>query len=108
MTNLMTRREMVAMLGAVVVVAPVFAAEQTLKGDMVCAKCFLKKPDAKECQDVLLGEGRRWASTVEDLLDQERRREGIGRGLHQQDSGDHRRLGLGKGWPPVDYGHEDR
>jgi hypothetical protein len=54
MTNLMTRREMVAVLGAVVIAAPVFAAEQTLKGDMVCAKCFLKKPDAKECQDVLL------------------------------------------------------
>ena len=64
MTNLMTRREMVAMLGAVVVVAPVFAAEQTLKGDMVCAKCFLKKADAKECQDVLLGEGRQ-GETVE-------------------------------------------
>jgi DivIVA domain-containing protein len=29
-------------------------ADETLKGDMVCAKCFLKKPDAKECQDVLL------------------------------------------------------
>jgi hypothetical protein len=45
---------MVAMLGALAVVAPVFAQEQTLKGDMVCAKCYLKKADAKECQDVLL------------------------------------------------------
>ena len=30
------------------------AAEQTLEGTLVCAKCYLKKPDAKECQDVLL------------------------------------------------------
>ena len=41
-------------LGALAVAAPVWAANETLKGDMVCAKCFLKKPDAKECQDVLL------------------------------------------------------
>lgn len=45
---------MVTMLGAVAFAAPVFAADQTFKGDMVCAKCYLKKPDAKECQDVLL------------------------------------------------------
>ena len=32
----------------------VFAAEDTFKGEMVCAKCYLNKPDAKECQDVLL------------------------------------------------------
>ena len=36
------------------VVAPVRAAEQTLEGTLVCAKCFLKKADAKECQDILL------------------------------------------------------
>ena len=51
----MTRREMIATLGALAVAIPSFAADDTvLKGDMVCAKCFLKKPDAKECQDVLL------------------------------------------------------
>ena len=50
----MTRREVMMALGALAVAAPVWAADETLKGDMVCAKCFLKKPDAKECQDVLL------------------------------------------------------
>ena len=42
------------MLSAVVFVAPVFAADETLKGELVCAKCYLNKEDAKECQDVLL------------------------------------------------------
>jgi hypothetical protein len=45
---------MIAALGALAVAAPAFAAEETLKGEMVCAKCYLHKPDAKECQDVLL------------------------------------------------------
>jgi hypothetical protein len=54
MANLMTRRELVVMLGALAIVTPVFAEGQTFKGDMVCAKCYLKKADAKECQDVLL------------------------------------------------------
>ena len=50
-----TRREVMMTLGALAVALPAFAAaDETLKGDMVCAKCFLKKPDAKECQDVLL------------------------------------------------------
>lgn len=51
---MMTRREAIAALGALVVVTPAFAAEETFKGEMVCAKCYLNKPDAKECQDVLL------------------------------------------------------
>ena len=29
-------------------------AEETFKGTLVCAQCGLKKPDAHECQDVLL------------------------------------------------------
>jgi hypothetical protein len=33
---------------------PLAAAEKTLDGTLVCAKCFLNKPDAKDCQDVLL------------------------------------------------------
>jgi non-ribosomal peptide synthetase component E (peptide arylation enzyme) len=51
---MMTRREMIATLGALAVAMPAFAADDTFKGEMVCAKCYLKKPDAKECQDVLL------------------------------------------------------
>lgn len=51
---MMTRREAIAALGALAVVTPAFAAEDTFKGELVCAKCFLNKPDAKECQDVLL------------------------------------------------------
>jgi len=50
----MTRREVMLTLGALAVAMPAWAADETLKGDRVCAKCFLKKPDAKECQDVLL------------------------------------------------------
>jgi len=52
--KMMTRREVMMTLAALAVAMPAFAADDTLKGDMVCAKCFLKKPDAKECQDVLL------------------------------------------------------
>jgi uncharacterized protein DUF6370 len=47
-----------AVLGAVAT-ATAFAAgdEVTLKGTIVCARCTLKKPDAKECQNVLLAPG---------------------------------------------------
>jgi hypothetical protein len=34
----------------------VAAADETFKGTLVCAQCGLKKPDAHECQDVLLVE----------------------------------------------------
>jgi hypothetical protein len=52
---MMTRRELIVALGAAAVAMPAFAAaDQTYKGEMVCAKCFLKRPDAKECQDVLM------------------------------------------------------
>lgn len=51
----MTRREAIITLGSVVVATRAWAADDvTLKGDMVCAKCYLNRPDAKECQDVLL------------------------------------------------------
>jgi hypothetical protein len=35
-------------------VTPALAEEKAHEGTLVCAKCTLKKPDAKECQDVLL------------------------------------------------------
>lgn len=55
MNRMMTRREMLWTLGALAVAVPaVAAANETLKGELVCAKCGLKKPDAKDCQDVLL------------------------------------------------------
>jgi hypothetical protein len=35
----MTRREMLMTLGALAVAMPAFAADDTFKGEMVCAKC---------------------------------------------------------------------
>lgn len=72
--NTMTRRDAMALLGALAVAAPAFAAgvsaeaheakaDETLKGEMVCAKCYLKKADAKECQDVLLVKDAKGATT---------------------------------------------
>ena len=42
------------MLMALVMVSAVTAAEVSLDGTVLCAKCTLKKADAKECQNVLV------------------------------------------------------
>jgi hypothetical protein len=60
---MITRREMIATLGALAVAMPAFAADDTFKGEMVCAKCYLKRPDAKECQDVLMVKDAKGATT---------------------------------------------
>ena len=38
-------------------------ADVTFKGTLVCAQCGLKKPDAHECQDVLLVDDGKGATT---------------------------------------------
>lgn len=52
----MKRFTFLAVLAAFVLgsVLPLAAAEVTLTGTLVCAKCGLKKADVTECQDVLL------------------------------------------------------
>lgn len=56
------RSVLLALLVAAIAL-PVHAAEKTFEGTLVCAKCFLKKADAKECQDVLLVTGPDGAKT---------------------------------------------
>ena len=47
---------LVAALLAVILVAPSLVAgvDETFSGSLMCAMCMLKKPDAHECQDVLV------------------------------------------------------
>ena len=49
---------------SVALVLPAYAAaDEVLKGTLVCAKCELKKADAHECQDVLLVKDAAGATT---------------------------------------------
>ena len=55
-------------------VAPAVAADETLSGSVMCAKCTLKKADAKECQDVLVvkdakGQAKEYYLAKNDVLE---------------------------------------
>src|SRR5262245_61810759 len=52
--NTMIRFALLTVLAVGLSASAVRAAEETLSGTLVCAKCALKKADAAECQDVLL------------------------------------------------------
>jgi len=58
-------RSLVVVAVLCAVALPALAAERTLEGTLVCAKCFLKKADAKECQDVLLVDAEKGGEKVE-------------------------------------------
>ena len=47
----------VALLLTLAAALPAYA-DEVFKGTLVCAQCELKKPDAHECQDVLLVEDK--------------------------------------------------
>ncbi len=53
---LVLRRALFVLIVAAIA-APALAADKVFEGTLVCAKCYLKKADAKECQDVLLVSG---------------------------------------------------
>ena len=46
-------KNLIAVVFALALAAPAFA-DEVFKGTLVCAQCALHKPDAHECQDVLL------------------------------------------------------
>ena len=67
---------MVAFAG--VVLAADKPAEVTLSGEVQCAKCTLKKADAKACQDVLVVPGQGGAPATEYYLSKNTAAKGFG------------------------------
>jgi len=53
----------VALVAALGLASAAFATDVTLSGKIACAKCTLKKADAKACQDVLIAAGEKGATT---------------------------------------------
>ena len=53
----------IALIAALGFATAAIAADVTLSGNVACAKCTLKKADAKECQDVLVVAGEKGATT---------------------------------------------
>lgn len=54
----------IALIFALGFASAAFAADVTLSGNVACAKCTLKKADAKECADVLVVAGEKGATTA--------------------------------------------